>query len=147
VANGATGHLASGSAEALDALQRLITGLVRARKHVYVVLSGPTDVDFDPRKMIQRTVISPGFKVVVHTPDKRKATSAVELINARIKEVAVLSGADFIDPVGTLCNRASCPSIWGNGKPIYQDRETLTSEYVRDNVRVLDSTLLGSDAE
>jgi peptidoglycan/LPS O-acetylase OafA/YrhL len=141
------GQLTPGADRALDSLKRTIAELIGKGKRVYVVLSIPIGADFDPHQMVRRTILPPGFTIAVHSPSRSHVTSAVEPIVSRLRKIIEASGAIVIDPLLSLCNQTTCPSVSPTGQPMYHDWWNLSPSYVRDNIRFLDNTVLDVDVD
>lgn len=131
---------------ALQSLERTIAGLVGQGKRVYVVLHIPIGHSFDPHHMIRRSLLPPGFSVVVPAPARAEIAKAVEPIVSRIERLARRAGASIIDPMESLCDRTTCPAVSSQGEPIYRDFAHLRPSYVREHVRFLDFAVLDAVA-
>lgn len=131
-----------GAEEAFSSLQREIENLVLAGKRVYVVLGIPVSTDLDPRSMIHRIIVPPGFRVVISSPKRSELTAAVEPVRSRLVKIAQATGARVIDPMQTLCDETTCSPVSPKGEPVYHDWFDLNPSYVRENVRFLDRTVL-----
>jgi len=126
---------------ALDFLRKTATALVSAGKRVYIILQMPVGIKLDPRDMIRRTLLPPGFTVEVRPLTKAEVLQAVTPINTKLRVVAKQAGASVIDPVEWLCEATLCPVVSADGEPIYRDSNHLRPSYVRDHVKYLDQTM------
>jgi len=144
---GRSGKLNPGAEEAFSSLQREIENLVLAGKRVYVVLGIPVSTDLDPRSMIHRIIVPPGFRVVISSPKRSEFTAAIEPVRSRLAKIAQATGARVIDPMQSLCDETTCLSVSPKGEPVYHDWFDLSPSYVRENVRFLDATVLDAEAE
>jgi len=145
---GESGPLKPDAEQSLGDLQQLISSFVREGKRVYVVLNLPLGSGFDPRRMVRRIVLPPGFRVDIQSPPKTEVMSAVAPIVSRLVQIAQSTGAAVIDPMQSLCDVTICAATTHSGEPIYRDVVHLRPSYVRDNVLFLDETVLdkGSNA-
>jgi hypothetical protein len=143
---GEIGQLKPGTEAALGNLQRLIADLVRRGKRVYIVLHAPIGQAFDPRHMIRRSVLAPGFSAEAPAVDKNAILSAVDPIVSRLRRIAHDRGASVIDPMESLCDRTTCPVVSPDGEPMYHDAAHLRPSYVRNNVRFLDAIVFDNNA-
>lgn len=129
----------------LNDLREMIAKFTKRGKRVYLVLNIPIGDDLDPRKMIRRTLSSPGYAIDVRSPTKSKIMEVVGPIGAKLRQVAESAGAIVIDPVEFLCNTTTCPALTSTGEPMYKDATHLRPSYVRDNVLFLDGTILDTE--
>jgi len=143
---GRSGKLKTSTDEALSTLQREIESLVLAGKRVYLVLGIPVGADLDPRSMIQRTIMPPGFRVVISSPKRSEVAPAIEPVRSRLVKIAQATGASVIDPMQSLCDEATCSAVSPKGEPVYHDWFNLSPSYVRENVRFLDGTVLDPES-
>ena len=141
---GRSGKLNTGVDEALSTLQREIESLVLAGKRVCLILGTPVGADLDPRSMIQRTIVPPGFRVVISSP-KRSEVAAIEPVRSRLIKIARATGASVIDPIQSLCDETTCSPVSPKREPVYHDWFDLSPSYVRENVRFLDGTVLDTE--
>lgn len=127
---------------AMANLEQLVTSLVVAGKRVYLLLDAPSGVDFDPRRMINRDLSSPGFSIVAHARQRVDTSATSSPVIARLVNVAGRAAARVVDPVQALCDGNGCRALGEDGKPIYRDQWNLRPSYVRDHLDVIDVTLL-----
>jgi peptidoglycan/LPS O-acetylase OafA/YrhL len=128
--------------DALENLKRMIVELVGQGKRVYIVLNIPNSHSFEPRQMIRRSFLSPGFTIKIHSPTRTEVERIIGPISSRVRQIAQDSGAHVIDPMDYLCDEMACPSVGPNGELIYFDSLHLLPSYARDNVLFLDETVL-----
>lgn len=138
--------LKPGAEAALGSLERFIAALTQQGKRVYVVLNIPIGHRYDPKQMIQRSVLAPAFRVVVPSPARVDIDRVVEPIVSQVRQVAERAGASIIDPMASLCDAATCPAVTAYGEPMYRDFAHLRPSYVREHVRYLDATVLSPAA-
>jgi peptidoglycan/LPS O-acetylase OafA/YrhL len=131
----------------LGDLRRMIAGFIKDGKRVYIVLNIPRGNEFDPRQMVQWTLLSPGFRISIHNAGTADIIKLVGPADDRIREVAQSTGAVVIDPLEFLCNSTVCPAISPGGDPMYKDGSHLRPSYVRDHVQFLDQTILDVDGK
>ena len=127
---------------ALDELRQVIGGFINEGKRVYVILNIPRGAEFNPRDMIRRSLFPPAFRIQIHTAARSEIDAAIGPTGAKLRRIAQLTGAQVIDPVNFLCDRAVCPAITSTGEPMYKDNGHLRPSYVRDHVPFLDETVL-----
>jgi hypothetical protein len=139
------GRVNTDANQALESFHREIQSLVHAGKRVYVVLGIPMSPDLDPRSLIHRIIVPPGFRVVISSPERSELEKSAEPIKSTLIKVSQAAGASVIDPMQSLCDETVCSPVSANGDPVYRDWFDLSPSYVRENVRFLDSTVL--DAE
>ena len=131
-----------GAALALDQL-RLMIGRFKAKgKEVYLVLQSPNDDALNPRRLIESRWGRDSFKINAPLIAKDALTRPMQPIDALLRNIAELTGAQVIDPVDDLC-AAYCPAITQDGVPIYRDEGHLNPQYVRTRVRYLDRVVMG----
>jgi hypothetical protein len=142
------GYVNSRADLALNELQEKVQSLVLAGKRVYLVLGIPFGADFDPRSMIHRTIVPPGFRVVTTSGRARAAIVRVmESSNQRLIKIAKATGAVVIDPMQWLCDDRTCPAVSSSGDPVYHDQFDLSPSYVRENVHFLDGIVLDTRSD
>jgi peptidoglycan/LPS O-acetylase OafA/YrhL len=139
---GRSSEVDTSSRRALESLQREMESVVRAGKRVYVVLGIPTSVDLDPSSLIHRTIVPPGFRVVISSPRRSDLEKSIESIRSSLITVAQATGASVIDPMQSLCDQTTCSPVSLKGQPAYHDWFNLSPSYVRENVQFLDKTIL-----
>jgi peptidoglycan/LPS O-acetylase OafA/YrhL len=137
-----------GSEYGLNDLQRTLTELARDGKQVYLILSHPTGLMFDPHQMIKRRLLAPAFALQVQELVPRTQISNADgIIAARLRHIATEAGAQVIDPTDFFCEKHTCRAVTPTGEPMYRDGGHLRPSYVRENVRFLDAIVLEPDAE
>jgi peptidoglycan/LPS O-acetylase OafA/YrhL len=141
---GESAPLRAETERSLEVLRAAIQTLVAAGKKVDIILQTPVGVKIDPRKMIQRTVLAPGFEIKIPRLTRAELSKAVDPIDERLRVVARESGARVIDPVASLCDEIMCPVVTDDGEPMYRDIAHLRPSYIRDHVQYLDEILLDS---
>jgi hypothetical protein len=141
-----SGKFNTGAEEAFSSLQREIESLVLAGKRVYLVLGIPVGTDLDPRSMIHRIIVAPGFRIVISSPKRSELAAAVEPVRSRLVKIAQATGARVIDPMESLCDATTCSPVSPKGEPVYRDWFDLSPSYVRENVSFLDGTVLDTES-
>lgn len=139
---GEAGPIQPGTDAALENLRRLVTQLVAMDKRVYVILHIPIGHGFDPRYMIERSLLPPAFTVSARPPSRAEIERALQPFVARIRAIALESGAHVIDPMQWLCEADRCPAISASGEPMYHDVGHLSPSYAKQHVHFLDELLL-----
>lgn len=127
---------------ALNQLRQLVHDFQTSGKRVYIVLSVPLSTRLDPRQIIRRTVVKPGFLVDIKTVPRAEIETRYGPISHELVELSRDTGASIIDPVASLCNESTCPAISPSGQPMYHDHGHLSPSYVKEHVRFLDETIL-----
>ncbi len=107
-------------------------------KQVYLILQIPSGEEFDPHYMVTRSLRDFGFKVVQTPVERAKMIAEFRPITSRLMDIARSTGATAIDPVDYLCHDADCPTLTGDGSPMYMDGGHLRPSYVREHVTFLD---------
>lgn len=126
----------------LQGFTQVIAELASHGKRVYVVLSTPSSPQFDPRRMIRRSLGSPGFTAMPgESPSRMAIDAAAGPFASRFAALVRQAGANVIDPAEWLCGEL-CPAMSRDGDPLYRDTTTLRPSYVRERVRFLDETLV-----
>ena len=138
--------LKSDTDRALADLKRTIVALIQQGKRVYLILQIPIGTMFDPRQMIRRTVLAPGFELGVEVPTKSSLLQWIGPVDRALREMAQSVGARVIDPMDYLCH-SMCPAVSPEGTPMYRDRFHLLRSYVRYHVHFLDDLVLDSGVE
>ena len=138
--------LLHGTQEAIDALERTLTGFSKSGKRVYLVMQLPVDPGYPPRKMIRRSLSSPGFAIDVRPPRRKTIEEAYAPFLLPLEAAAKRAGAIVVDPMQSLCDTGVCQAVTNDGKPIYRDEFHLRIPYIRDHVRYLDVTVMDTPA-
>lgn len=126
----------------LAPLRIAITSLRSEGKDVYLVLVSPMHADLDPRPMIRRTIAG-GFRIdIPPDPPREEIESTLAAINGKLTQLATQVDARVIDPIKSLCNSRTCPSISPAGDPIYVGAGHIRPSYAKVNVRYLDETII-----
>jgi hypothetical protein len=111
--------------------------LVGQGKDVFVLLSNPTGVAYDPTSMISRLTNTVRRRDV----NRDNFVEAVRPVIDRIRMAAVRAGATVIDPLPYLCGGAVCRTTTHDGLPRYLDRDHLRSSYAADAAVFIDQVL------
>lgn len=131
------------AAPALARFKQTVADLRKLNKRVFIVLVEPIDDSLDPRSRIQRTVFSPGFRVVdVPLLPKTEFESRGAVIEAALRQVAHDEGAIIIDPIQEICYARACPAFTPNDEAIYHDAGHLRPSFVREHAQFMDETVL-----
>jgi peptidoglycan/LPS O-acetylase OafA/YrhL len=125
------------SAASLASFRSEIEALVRLRKKVYVILASPSSPTLDPRRMISRY----DGRVAPRSLPVREFLSTAGASIEAVREVAIAGGAEVIDPLPILCPGGTCPSVTGDGVPIYKDWSHMRPFYVRERAGFVDRVL------
>ncbi|RYY95743.1 MAG: hypothetical protein EOO24_22310 [Comamonadaceae bacterium] len=115
-----------------------------ARKKVYLLLDNPVGPDFGPEKLLGGSRM--GQISVGRMSPTAPLPAAQAALNARLRALALRSGAAVIDPVPSLCEAGRCLRTLPDGTPIYKDSDHLRAAYMRQAGRWLDAVLLAPAA-
>jgi hypothetical protein len=63
-------------------------------------------------------------------PRRRALDSKSGFIDDRIAGIARRAHASVLDPLDTICNAATCPTVDANGNPLLKDDSHLRSSFV-----------------
>lgn len=132
---------------ALKNLKELIARSVSQGKRVYVILNIPVNANLNPRRMIRRNFGRAGFEVKIPSVGRDEVAKALHGSMSVLRQLSIDAGASVIDPLDWLCDATHCPVITAAGQPMYRNERHLNATYVREHVRFLDVTALGSTAE
>jgi SGNH domain (fused to AT3 domains) len=127
---------------ALENVRRMVEGFAASGKKVYIMLNAPLNSGFAPRQMVQRTLLTPGFKVKSAAAHKDRLLEAYEPFLARLRQIAEDNNAGLIDPLDGLCREGMCPSITKGDEPIYRDTYHLRNFYILESVGYIDPIIL-----
>jgi hypothetical protein len=110
---------------------------------VYLVLGPPVHGRFDPAKMVTRNLF--GFQVA---PDAAGGVPTATLradhadFDARLRVVAVHTGANLLDPFIDVCGSGDdCSPFFGAREPKFSDGMHLRPVFVREHLHFLDFLL------
>ncbi len=130
------------SEQAMQRFERDIAGLTAAGKRVYLILSNPTQAAYLRNTGIPRRFAGLGTEAHPPMTTRSEFIARTKWVNARLRLVAGRSGATVVDPIDLLCGPVECPSVTGDGEPVYFDPNHLRSGFVERHVRFLDSAIL-----
>lgn len=139
---GESAPLKPGTDRALSDLERMLADWVSVGKRVYVVLDTPIGIELDPRYMIRRTLLPSGFRLNTRPAAEAPIARVLQPVEARVSKIAHAAGVQVIDPMQSLCDHETCPTVTGSGEPVYHDTWHLNPSYVKDQVHFLDETIL-----
>jgi peptidoglycan/LPS O-acetylase OafA/YrhL len=125
----------------LQRFETAISQLAAAGKQVVIVLSTPYGKAFDPREMAQRDGLD--FHVVL-TPavPRRVVDLESNFVDDRIAAIARRAHATVLDPLDTICNATTCPTVDAKGNPLLKDDSHLRSSFVTSHFDALDGYVL-----
>jgi SGNH domain (fused to AT3 domains) len=126
----------------LERFGAMIRDLKANGKNVYFVANIPIGTEFDPHYVLHRQW-SGDFAVRGQGVPRKSWDDGVAKIVAPLVDTARRAGAIVIDPADALCGRDACRAVTPDGEPIYRDGFHLRATYVREQVRYLDSIVLG----
>jgi peptidoglycan/LPS O-acetylase OafA/YrhL len=129
----------SDSERAFASLTSTVANYRRGGRQVYLILPIPVGTGFDPSRLVARSLLDFGFKIVDRPVERVKVDAEIKPMASRLTEIAQATGAEVIDPVNYLCGNGNCPTFTGDGMPIYMDAGHLRPGYVRDHVTFLDA--------
>ena len=136
------------SAEGKERVYRNLAALVREQqslgRRVVLVSNIPVGKSFDPKSFTQRHLLHSGISFAAPAPFSRDAflTTNAE-VYGWLKDLAVETGAEFIDPTSYLCPDDTCMNSDESGTPLYTDGGHLRSWYVREHIHFLDGVIMG----
>ncbi|WP_431510280.1 acyltransferase family protein [Variovorax sp. DAIF25] len=133
-----------GIAPALSMLGHTMAELVKQNKKVYLLLDNPSGMDFQPQRMIAGSRLGT-MTVVLDSPTAPLPAAQAEL-NARLRQIALDSGAQVVEPMASLCKDGQCLRVTADGKPVYKDGEHLRPVYTRAHADYVDRIFLGEAA-
>jgi hypothetical protein len=128
---------------AYAALKSSLENFVASGKRVYLVLSPPAGLAFDPRSMIEGSRLSgavsarrelAAFDGAGYRERNKKAID-------RLTDIARASGATVIDPMLSLCPGMRCPVLDAIGEPVYTDSVHIRPGFSLKGAAYLASTL------
>lgn len=137
---GNTGYLQS-----LKSLKNYIEQLKANKKRVFLVLNIPVGDELDPKYMIERSFTN--FPALLKLreggidPKQFLEAEGYSVIRRDLKKIATMTDIEVIDPMEYLCTANRCPSVDGDGQPIYKNRSHLDADYVRKKAFFIDSTV------
>ena len=134
----------------LEQFQHIVSSLVSSGRRVFIVLSNPTSLLFDP-------VFPPEIRLALHVPrnfslapgplvDAGPYEAYVAPLMNRLRSIAEQSGATAVDPRAALCAQMICPATAPDGMPLYIDSNHLGGSAARERASFIDQMLLGPDA-
>jgi hypothetical protein len=110
---------------------------------LYLVLAAPGHRRFNPDSMVTRSLT--GFQIAT---DVEKAVPVAELhainaaVDARLRTVAVRTGATILDPTPDICGSGDdCSPFFAGGEPKCGDDVHLRALFVREHLRFFDHLL------
>ena len=125
--------------DALEAFGRLIREKVESNKRVTVLLSTPNGEGLNPKLYAKRGFFAmPEIRRVDYTRSQHIEYHGEML--REIASVAVINGAEVVDPLEHLCEGEVCIAENDEG-PIRYDANHLRPGFVRDHVKFLDTTV------
>jgi peptidoglycan/LPS O-acetylase OafA/YrhL len=139
---GESGPLAPETDRALENVRRMITEFVKEGKRVYLVLQLPVDPGFAPMQMVERTVLSPGYRINARPVERAVLQRTFEPFVSRLLRIAQDTGANVIDPMNYVCGSTTCSALTPTGEPMYHDTWHLRTDYIREHVEYLDVSVL-----
>ena len=122
-------------------LEKLLSGLVKDGKRVYILQDNPNSQHFHPAYIYQRGFLDGGFALRSEGISRPDVLERSAFDRAFVRTIAAASGAQIIDPLEYLANGDVFPALSENGDPIYIDTNHLRASYVRAHIRYLDQTL------
>jgi hypothetical protein len=128
-------------------LRDFVRSLSSPTRRVYLILAAPSDPRFDPRRMIARSItgyrIDPAARTGVPTAELARAAAEID---ARLSQIAGLTGAATIDPFPDVCGEMPrCAPFFGPGEPKFADDKHLRPVFVRDAITTFDAILTGDE--
>jgi peptidoglycan/LPS O-acetylase OafA/YrhL len=127
------------------ALASVIQDYRKMGRQVYLILPIPIGKDFDPYRLIVRSLSDFSFGIRRTQVAQAKVVAELQPITSRLLEIAKNTGATPIDPVGYLCREGACPTLMDDGSPVYKDATHLSPSYVREHATFLDTIVTATD--
>lgn len=129
---------------ALKKLSDDIKALTSAGKKVYFLQQSPAGLALDPKFMVTRSFTSFPNVLNISYPVLSKNTflNSYEHVFRDLKVAAEVGGAYVISPIDYICENDFCPSVDGEGSPIYKDYLHLRPKFVRDHATFMDRTVV-----
>ena len=128
----------SGLEQIFAEFKALVGGLIHQGKRVTIILSNPTSPVFEPGSIVANR-LSPRVEFGVNYSISAQAFDEFTApISKLLRQIAVETGAQIIDPLPYLSVKGMCPATV-NGVPIYKDDNHLRSSYVRRHMIFIDS--------
>jgi hypothetical protein len=123
--------------QVLHEFSQFVANLTAGGKKVFIVLSNPTGLAFDPPRMVDR------FSLRVRTDgtyiDRAQYERFIAPIKTRLIAIASAAQAVTIDPMDYLCVGGRCPTVTADGQPLYYDFNHIRPRFARD-LTFLDAT-------
>lgn len=139
---GENGPLVPGTDRALENVRRMVTEFVKEGKRVYLLLQLPVDPGFAPMQMVERTVLSPGFRINARPAARAVLERTFDPFVSKLLGIAHDTGANVIDPMNYVCDSTRCSPLTPTGEPMYHDTWHLRAGYIRDHIQYMDITVL-----
>lgn len=143
---GESGPLVRGTDRALENLRRMVSEFVSEGKRVYILLQLPVDPGFAPLQMVQRTVLTPGFRIDARPAARAELERTFNPFVSSLMRIGRDNGASVIDPMNYVCDSKACSPLTPRGEPMYHDSWHLREAYIRDHVGYIDATVLDADS-
>jgi peptidoglycan/LPS O-acetylase OafA/YrhL len=124
-----------------QALRDEIQHLRNAGKSIFVVLSNPQSVAFNPTSLLPgRLPIKSKYNPVKSIP-RRGHEDFAAFTNAHLRDVAAATGSVLINPADYLCTETECATVDPNGDPIYKDGNHMRASFVREHATWIDKVI------
>jgi peptidoglycan/LPS O-acetylase OafA/YrhL len=121
-----------------QSLQQEIQRLRNAGKNVFIVLSNPQSVAYNPTSLLPgRLPFTSKYKPVKAIPRSGHEGFA-SFTNSHLREIAAATGAVVITPADYLCTKTECPTVDEKGNPLYKDGNHMRASFVRDHATFID---------
>jgi peptidoglycan/LPS O-acetylase OafA/YrhL len=142
-----------GTQLALEEFRSAVSTIVSTGRRVFILLSNPTSARFDPLFLLPVTarlsIRSPNHLIIERDKqivDVTDFESFVAPLMAKLRSIAVQSGAEIIDPRDALCDKMECQTTNDDGMPAYLDSNHLMPSYAREHAVFIDEILLGPNS-
>lgn len=117
-----------------------LRALTEGGKRVFVVLSNPAAMGYDPKRMISRWT---ALEVEKNREVSRVVFAPDEWIQSALAAMALRCGATVIDPVSYLCSGATYGTR-EDGRPVYRDDNHLRSSFAARRATYLEQVFASS---
>jgi hypothetical protein len=131
-------------------LASAIARLTASGKQVYLLLSSPSAIVFDPARMLERGALGDRWRLLLgdrtwNAHQNRTISRATfsQQLQPRMSEFAALAqraGATVLDPLDWLCDGDACPYLVA-GVPLYNDASHLRPWAVERRALFIDRIL------
>ncbi|MEO8577019.1 MAG: acyltransferase family protein [Gemmatimonadales bacterium] len=120
---------------------RELRDMRRSGKDVYLVLSNPSSHWNNPASMLPRRLAWLEKKEIVRSVLRADGDPRAMELRERLRALATKEGVTVIDPMDSLCDQVTCPTVDSAGRPVYRDDHHFRPSFVRNYVTFLDTVV------